>query len=149
MRPFRSLFAFSAFALLSLSACQPLAEPESTGDTRVKVGPISSADDLEGLYRVADIEGIDMAALDRGLSVEITQDRIYVQESCVSSDWAYRFEGQRLVTTEIVGPTCRRAPLPEEEALMYAFTQADRVSRTPANGVLFEGGAGSVTLFSQ
>jgi hypothetical protein len=149
MRPFRSAFAFSALALLALSACQPAAEPESTGDVRVKVGPITSAEDLEGVYRVADIEGIDMAKLDRGLSVEITQERIDVLENCVSSDWAYRFEGQRLVTTVIEGPTCRRALLREEAAAIRAFSGADRVSRTPANGVLFEGSGGSITLFSQ
>lgn len=141
--------ALSVFALLTLAACQPVAEPESTGDARVRVGPITSPDDLEGIYRVADIEGIDMAALDRGLSVEITQDRIDVQENCVSTDWTYRFEGQRLVTTVIEGPTCRRALMPEEAAIMKAFTGADRVSRTPASGVRFEGSGGSVTLFSQ
>src|SRR5690606_25510691 len=106
---------------------------------RVRGGPITSADDLEGIYRVADIEGIDMAALNRGLSVSITPDTIRVLESCVSTDWTYRFEGNRLVTTSIPGPTCRRALMSEEAAAIRAFSGADRVSRTPANGVLFEG----------
>ncbi|WP_336979548.1 hypothetical protein [Altererythrobacter fulvus] len=162
MRP-GSAFAFAA--LLGLAACQPgpapepasesadesapERAPESTGDARVRVGPITSAEELEGIYRVADIEGIDMAALDRGLAVEITRDRIDVLESCVSSDWAYRFEGQQLITSTIEDPTCRRAVFPEEAAIMRAFTGASRVSRTAANGILFEGSGGSVTLFSQ
>ena len=149
MRPFRPVFALSALALLTLAACQPVAEPESAADVRVRVGPITSAEELEGIYRVADIEGIDMASLDRGLSVSITPDTIRVLDNCVSTAWTYRFEGERLVTTSIPGPTCRRALLREEAAAIRAFSGADRVSRTPANGVLFEGSGGSVTLFSQ
>jgi len=140
-----------AIALFALAACQPAETPESAGTDqgRVAVGPIISAEALEGVYRVASINDDDLGDLDTGFAVAITRDRIDVVENCVTTDWSYRFEGQQIVTAPIPGPTCRRALLPQETALIAALTGAQTVSRTPANGVLIEGSGGSVTLFSQ
>ena len=136
---------------LSLAACQPVAQPESTvqEDVRVRVGPITSSDELEGIYRVAGLGEIDMAELNRGLSVMITRDEIDVLENCVSTNWTYRFEGERLVTKPVEGPTCRRALMEEERAIINGFDGATRVSRTESNGILFEGSGPDITLFSQ
>lgn len=138
-------------ALIALAGCQPAEPPQSIGGEqgRVAVGPITSAENLVGLYRVAGLDGIDMAKLHRGMSVQITGDTIDVLENCVTTNWSYRFEGERLVTTANEGPTCRRALMQEESLLIHGFTGAQKVSRTAANGILFEGTGGSVTLFSQ
>jgi hypothetical protein len=45
--------------------------------------------------------------------------------------------------------SCRRALLPEEDAIAAAFDNAGMVRRTPANGIEFTGGGHSVLLFSQ
>ena len=140
---------FPAIALFTLAACQPGEGPASTESGRVAVGPITSAQMLEGEYRVAGINDDDLASLDVGFAVAISQDKIEIVDNCVMTDWSYRFEGERIVTATIPGPTCRRSILPQEQALMAAFTGAQKVSRTPANGVLFEGSGGTVTLFSQ
>jgi hypothetical protein len=101
------LFGLSV-AMLALAGCVPGAGPGSADEARVAVGPIASAGVLEGEYRVAEVDGIDMGALDVGYSVSVTADRIAITGSCVTTPWAYRFEGGRLVTTPIEGPTCRR-----------------------------------------
>ncbi len=56
---------------------------------------------------------------------------------------------ERLVTTVVEGPTCRRALMPEERAIVLGFDGATRVSRTESNGILFEGTGPDITLFSQ
>ncbi len=137
---------------LALAACQPAAPPEShppAEEVLVKVGPITSAEELEGIYRVADLEGIDMDGLGHGFSVIITRSEIDTLERCIYLHWRYRFEGERLVTDAIERSPCRRALNPDEAALMDALDGAEKATRTPSNGILLEGPGGSVTLFTQ
>ncbi len=101
------------------------------------------------IYRVAGLEGIELDELDHGFSVWISQDEINTFERCIYLHWRYRFEGERLVTQPIERPSCRRALNPDEAALMDALGGAQKVTRTPSNGILLEGPGGSVTLFSQ
>ena len=141
--------AFLAAALLALAACQP-APRESAGQPvpAATPAPIVSAEELEGEYRLAGIDGQD-PNLPEGVAISITADEIHVPGACVITGWRYRFEDSRLVTETIEGAACRRAVLPHEQAIMAVFSSPDRVSRTAANGILFEGSGGSITLFSQ
>jgi len=137
---------------LALAGCQPVTEPESAAQEEVliRVGPITSTDELEGIYRVAGLGDIDMAELDRGLSVSITGGTIDVLANCVNKHWTYRFEGERLVTIAVEDKeVCRRALMPEEAAIMDGLDKADRVSRTESNGILIQGSGPDITLFSQ
>jgi len=137
-------------ALAALAGCQPAPAPESAADIAVKVGPITTSSELEGIYRVADIGGIDMADLDHGFAVSIERGRIDVLANCINTHWTYRFEDARLVTAPVEdhGP-CRRALMQDERAIMEAFDGAQRASRTPSNGILIEGSGPSLTLFTQ
>lgn len=156
--------AVLSVAGLTLAACQSADEPKApppsespqaqdvpteSSDTLVDVGPIGSAELLEGEYRVAGIGDYDLADLDFGFAVSITQQEIRVLADCIDRHWTYRFEGERLVTQPVEGRACGRALLDEERALMAAFTGAERVGRLPSNGIVFEGKGGTVTLFSQ
>ena len=121
---------FPALALFALAACQPAAQ-ENPGQpaSAVTPEPILSAAALQGEYRLAGIDGQD-PDLPEGVAVSITADAIGVPGACA-------------------GPACRRAVLPHEQAIKAAFDSPDRVTRTPANGILIEGGGRSITLFSQ
>lgn len=140
---------FPAIALLAsaaaLAACQPAGSPDGPAPSD---GTISSPAVLEGEYRLAGLNGLD-PNLPYGVAVSISASQIAVPDSCVLTPWNYRFEGERLITQAVEGPTCRRAVMPHEQAMKDAFTGAEKVSRTPANGILFEGSGGSITLFSQ
>jgi hypothetical protein len=135
---------------LTLASCQPAPRPDNTREFELKVGPITSAAELDGMYRVAELADIDMAELDRGVSVSIVHGRIDVLLQCVNVHWDIRFEGERLITRPVEDhEPCRRAQMPEEAVIQDAFDHADRVSRTPSNGISFEGSGSSVTLFTQ
>lgn len=142
-----------ALALFALAACQPAAQenPGQPAPAPVPAAtpePILSAAELQGEYRLAGIDGQD-PNLPEGVAVSITADAIAVPGACVLAGWRYRFEDGRLATEEIAGPACRRAVLPHEQAIKAVFDSPDRVTRTPANGILIEGGGRSITLFSQ
>ncbi len=140
----------AAALILALAACQPAPGPQSSGPEAgaVAAGAISSSAELEGEYRLAGLNGED-PNLPEGVAVAISASEISLPGNCLNLKWSYRFEGQRLVTQRIEGASCRRAVLPHEQAITEIFTGADRVSRTPSNGILFEGAGGSLTLFSQ
>src|SRR5690606_30446529 len=103
---------------------------------------------LAGEYRVAGIDGADVN-LPHGISAVITDERIDIQSDCIRFAWTYRFENQLLVTEQAPVASCRRAFLPQEQALQQAVEAADVVRRTPSNGIELSGGGRSVTLFSQ
>jgi hypothetical protein len=81
------------------------------------------------------------------------------EPTCAGFVWSLRFENGALVTTRLSEvrvapgdpppPVCAVALLPEQRLLAQAFDAADKVTRTPANGILFEGGGRSALLFSQ
>jgi len=143
--------ALLVFTVLALAACQPAPQPESAPPEAVQVaaGPITSAAGLEGMYRVAGIEGYDLADLPIGFSVSIGPDEIDVPETCFNVHWRYRFEAGRIVTEPVVRPPCRGMLSFEGQALTRGFSGAERVTRTPANGILIEGSGPAITLFSQ
>lgn len=104
--------------------------------------------DLPGEYRVA---GVDGAGIDlpHGISATISANTIEVQSDCIRFAFAYTLDGSRIATEPAPVASCRRALLPDEQAISAAFDVAETVSRTPANGIEFTGGGRSVTLFSQ
>ena len=139
-----------SISLCALVACQPHTEaPREAPDSAERTSSIiASSDALAGDYRVAGIDGADVN-LPHGISAFITGERIDVQSDCIRFAWTYRFEEQLLVTEQAPVASCRRALLPEEQALAEAVEAADVVRRTPANGVEFSGGGHSLLLFGQ
>ncbi len=135
----------ASLALITLTACQPTGEMDGKP---APSGQISTSAELQGVYRLAGINGAEPKGAE-GIAIEITQDRIDVVDNCVLLPWSYHFEGARLVTETIMGPTCRRSYTEDERAIMKAFDGAQTVSRTASNGLLIDGEGGTVTLFSQ
>jgi hypothetical protein len=120
--------------------------------------PITAVGDLLGEYRVAGIDGEPLDA-PIGIAVSIDGPMLSFEPTCAGFVWSIRFEAGRLVTTRFgeayadpqvpPPPVCAVALFPEQRRLAEAFDAAERVARTPANGILFEGGGRSVLLFSQ
>ena len=115
--------------------------------TPIPEARITAPSELIGHHGVAGIEGVDWTSLNKRFAVAITQDRISIDDDCVSAGWTYRFDGPALITQPIAKPTCRRVLTPEEQSLVTAFTGATKVSHTPVDGLIFEGTGGTVTLF--
>ena len=106
----------------------------------------TSSSQLEGSYRVAGIDGTEFTSLKDQFAVVIGDSKIEVPGNCTSNGWNYRFEGTRLITQAIDGPTCRRALSEEEAALGRALAGASKASPTPWDGIMIEGAGGTVTL---
>ena len=153
--------AISALLALAVAACGQADDAETAGTapvtpaataTPVSTAPapdlIASAESLAGEYRVAAVDGADIN-LPHGISASIAADRINVTSDCIRFAWSYRFESGVVTTERVPRPSCRRALLPEEEAIAAAFDNAGMVRRTPANAVEFSGGGRSVTMFGQ
>ena len=128
---------------LALAVC---AAPYGAADPDTAAAPAPV--DLAGEYRVAGVDGADID-LPHGITASITADRIDLQSDCIRMAWSYTRDGAALSTATQPVPSCRRALLPPEQAISEAFTAADSVSRTPANGLEFAGGGRSVLLFLQ
>jgi hypothetical protein len=109
---------------------------------------LTEAAALVGEYRVA---GVDGAGIDlpHGVAARISADRIEVSAGCLQWAWSYVLEAGRLITERLPSTSCRRALLPQEQALAEAFDAAQGVRRTPANGIEFSGAGRWVLLFSQ
>jgi len=160
--------ALGSIALVTLVACQPATELDSSEPTRS--GPASEAspavsspaplpavsgdrivspDRLIGEYRVAGVdgEGID---LPYGITASITAETIHLTADCVNVEWGYAMDGDGTLSTLRV-PTegCARGLNPTEEALVAGFDGAERVSRNASNGYEFSGRGPTVTLFTQ
>ena len=106
----------------------------------------TSSSQLKGHYRVAGIDGTEFTSLKDQFAVVIGESKIEVPGNCTSNGWNYRFEGTRLITQAIDGPTCRRALSEEEAALGRALAGASKASPTPWDGIMIEGAGGTVTL---
>jgi len=136
----------------ALSGCLPAAEgeprPPVTPATAVPEGALAGPQALVGEYRVAGADG-ESINLPHGVAARIATDRIEVSAGCIGLAWSYAFEGGRLVTERVPATSCRRALMPQEQAIAEAFDAAQGVRRTPANGIEFSGGGRSVLLFSQ
>lgn len=134
----------------ALAACAPVAtDPPAPGSNPAAVdGVIMAPAALAGEYRVAGVDGRDIN-LSHGVSASISEQEIEVLSQCIRFKWTYVLSGGVLAAERIPSMSCRRALLPEEEAISRAFDQAVQARRTPANGIEFSGEGHTVTLFSQ
>ena len=155
-------------AAITLAACtgetptrpdEPPAEPASGPGASAAAVPdqtattdnvsITDAAALVGEYRVAGIDGEPLDA-PIGIAVSIGPRTIELAP-CAGLTWRYTFVAGALETER--SPRSPDEPIyriPREIAATgTAFDTADRVHRTPANGIEFSGGGHSVLLFSQ
>lgn len=142
------LILLATFA--ALAACAPVAnEPAATGsDPAVAAGAIMTPAALMGEYRVAGVDGQDIN-LSHGISASISDREIEVLSDCIRLKWTYTLADGMLAADRMPAMSCRRALLPEEQAISRAFDDAVQVRRTAANGIEFSGEGHRVTLFSQ
>ncbi len=104
---------------------------------------------LVGEYRVA---GIDGEAIDQSFAMTLSINESVIDlASCGGLRWNYTYSDGHLQTRKdaLVSPEflCR---LPREYSLAdEAISSAERVTRTPANGIELSGGGHSITLYSQ
>ena len=121
--------------------------------------PITAVGDLIGEYRVAGIDGREVQG-DIGIALSIDGPMLSYEPTCAGFVWkiAERRGEVRFERAPGYGPTrqpdgstlvCAVAVPAEFERLGRAIDAAQRAWRTPANGILLEGGGRSVTLFSQ
>lgn len=137
---------------------EPITTPEPSAAAADGSTPITAVGELIGEYRVAGIDGQPLDA-PIGIAVSIDGPMLSFEPTCAGFVWSLEFVGGRLVTTRFgearaepqvpPPPVCAVAVPPEHRALAAAFDAAERVSRTPANGIEFTGGGHSVLLFGQ
>lgn len=140
------------FAPLLLAACTaaPPAKREASpapSPTQASVAPAANVA-LPGEYRVA---GVDGREIDQpyAITASVTASRIHVTADCLNFAWSYSRQGDRIATERVAVEGCGRGPTPAEEAVVAAFDAAERVARSPANGIELSGPGHTVTLFSQ
>jgi hypothetical protein len=167
------------FLPLALAACGETpdvqAEPEQTRpeaprDTRASPGADVSAapegsqrivagGDLIGEYRVAGIDGAELKT-DFDIALSIDGPMLSYEPTCAGFVWTIaEYAGAfTFARAPGFGPTrqpdgsimvCAVAVPPEMQRLGTAIDAARRAWRTPANGILLEGGGRSVLLFGQ
>lgn len=159
---FPRLIGFAAFLLAGCSEAEqaeppsPVEEPASPAETpaeppaRTSAGniAITEARELVGEYRVA---GVDGRALNAPTGVAVSIDTTTISLlPCAGYVWRYTYAAGKLETEPAPGPSdtlC--APTREVAAVGAALNGANRVARTPSNGLEFSGGGHSVLLFSQ
>ena len=139
-KPRAMLAALAASVLLAACGGAEPPPPSSAG--------VTERIDLPGEYRIAGVDGVDID-LPHGISAIVSASRIDVHSGCIRFAWSYSYDGQVLTTTSEPVASCRRALLPEEQALSAAIDAATAVARTPANGIELSGAGRSVILFSQ
>ena len=119
--------------------------------------PLTAVGDLLGEYRVAGIDGKELAG-NLGIAASIDGPTLSFEPTCAGFVWQLAFVGGRLVTerpgmTAPPGgtsrPVCAVAVHPEQRRLAEALDAADSATRTPDNGIVLSGGGRSLTLFSQ
>jgi hypothetical protein len=155
---------------LCLAGCGAEPAPRAPGATetgtcepRADVPPgstsLAAPGDLVGEYRVAGIDGAELAG-DFGVALSIDGPRLSFEPTCAGFVWrieavadALRFVRVPQYPATAPGgqpaPVCAVAVPPQLRQLGEAIDAGERAWRTPANGVLIEGGGRSVLLFSQ
>jgi hypothetical protein len=136
-------------------------QPSSDPDPAAPEGsqPITAVGDLLGEYRVAGIDGTEVAG-DVGLAVSIDGAMLSYEPTCAGFVWTIAEARGGFVFTRApgYGPTrqpdgsiavCAVGIAPEQRRLGEAVDAARHAWRTPANGILLEGGGRSILLFSQ
>lgn len=136
----------------------------SRGDMRLTLEklPVDAPESLAGEWRVA---GIDGKEFDEPYAIALSADDtdIWWEPRCARQSVHYRIVGERFVVVE---PPAAPPPPPGAEPppppavcaiglperlpeVMNAIRSANRIERTPANGVRLSGGGHSITLFAQ
>ena len=132
-------------------ATQPSAQPVgSAGPRPAKPDtPVANPADIVGQWRVAGV-GDRAVSQPFGIDAAIDPRRIVMTSGCIIFEWRYRLDrGAVELTGDSTQSVCERMYTPDEQALKAAMTGATRVYRLPSRALVFDGGAGTVTLFSQ
>ena len=110
---------------------------------------------LAGEWRVAGIDGEDFDE-SYGIALSADREEIWWEPRCAGAHVAYRIAGARFEVAprpprgaRPPAPVCKIAPPPRLTEVMDAIRAADRIERTPQNGVRLSGHGHSLTLFSQ
>lgn len=119
---------------------------------------------LAGAWRVAGVDGADFNE-EYGLALYGDRAALWWEPRCAQVGLRYAIEGTRFTaeplrpetpssgapdTTNAPQPlTCPVGLPPRLEEVMQVIRGADRIERTPSNGVRISGRGRSVTLFSQ
>jgi len=117
---------------------------------------------LAGEWRVAGIDGEDFDE-PYGIALSADAEQIWWAPRCAGVQVAYQISGASFAVTPppvpqppapgtrppAPPPVCKIAPPPRLAEVMSAIRAADRIERTPANGIRLSGKGRSVTLFSQ
>lgn len=137
---------FSLAAVLLLSACASVSTPSLSGvDT---VATLNAAGPISGSYRVAAVNA-DEVSLPEPITVGITDKAITVQSGCIGMAWDYSVAGNVLSTTSVPTRSCRRALLPQEQAVQAVLNAGGTLGRAPSAALVVSGSAGNITLHSQ
>lgn len=157
LRPPRRVLA--ALALLLLAGCgdaqrTPQAPAPAATPARAPVAT------LAGEWRVAGIDGADLNE-PYGIALRGDADRVWWEPACAGMVRRYAIEGHRItIDPAEQEPAARRPDVPPRAVctiglpprlpeVFAALDAANRIERTPANGILLSGDGRSVTLFSQ
>ena len=157
-------------AILALAACGTEALEDKSRDGQavapraaVPSEPVTQAAavDLAGEWRVAGIDGKDFNE-PYGLALSADASEIWWEPRCAGVGRGYTISGNaiRFGWAASRGPEPQPGPanapegcaigLPERLAdVMLALDSAERIERTPSNGVEISGGGHSLLLFSQ
>jgi len=154
----------AAAACVILVACwaQPAPPPEQGSRSKAELPAASEpapVPTLEGEWRVA---GIDGKPLDQPVAIALSASKqeIWWAPRCAGLVRSYTIAGTRFKAGPALGvrprkpgeptpPVCTIAPPPRSGELFRALDAADKIARTPENGVLISGGGHSLLLFSQ
>jgi len=150
-------------ALAGLSACDRAPQPpdpvpaEATSSASATPA-LPAPQTLAGEWRVAGIDGAEFNE-SYGLALSASDTEIWWEPRCAGYVRQYRITGStiRLSPAPAASSSASATPLPvcaiglpeRLRDVVRALDAADRVVRTPSNGVEISGGGYSVLLFSQ
>ena len=140
---------YLAMALL-LAACTPPDDNPPSPVPEVTHSPAPTVE-LQGHWRVA---GLDGEPIDKpyGIALVADADSIWWEPECALQYREYSISGDRFTAPARNNNNLEVCDIgfPEELPRIWsALEAADRIERTPENGVLISGNGRSVTLFSQ
>lgn len=160
-----------------LAACNPVEQPAPTSDAvqpdasrtdpdapqpQATASPVDAPTTLTGEWRLAGLDGEDFDE-PYGIALSADEDEIWWSPRCAGQSLRYRIEDGSF---EVIPPPPPPPPEPGAEPgppvavcaiglperlpeVMNAIRAAQRIERTPQNGVRLSGRGRSVTLFGQ
>ena len=135
---------------LILAACTP-AEEDGPAPAPAENQTQSPSVDLQGNWRVAGLDGEPIDA-SYGIALVADEDSIWWEPECAMQYRDYSISGDTFAAPMRSNANLEVCDIgfPAELAQIWsALEAADRIERTPENGVLISGNGRSVTLFSQ